>query len=305
MRYLILFVTVVTVFLMLAVSYADYNESYRKLPESFRKEFLMTPWAGTLRQVSSCIECHVSGKMRAEIRDIPDQWRRSWHFQNNVGCSSCHGGDPDDVSMAMSHKRGFVGSPKRQDLPEFCGRCHIGILDNYLASGHGKVFEATGEGPNCIDCHGSHNIKKANIDIINEYLCTKCHGFDRARLMRQALFAVENQIDRIETKLNNLKGIGVVRGDIERAFFSTQAEFRTLFHTIDVDLIRQRTNEFSGRMTGIEDQVQEVYTMLDFRRNYAAFLFLLFLGLTVTVYKYSRSVTNYDLEKEKKQEKQD
>ena len=182
------------------------NADYR---ESFKREFLLSPWAGTESRVNACIECHTSAAMREDLKGIPGQWRRSWHFQNDVDCQACHGGDVEDATMSMSHKRGFMGSPKDKEVPQFCGKCHIGILATYTDSGHGKVFMATGEGPNCVTCHGSHAIQKASISIINEQLCTKSHSYERAKLMRQALFLVDNKIVEIEGKLAELKAEGL------------------------------------------------------------------------------------------------
>lgn len=60
--------------------------------------------------------------------------------------------------MSMSPERGFIGAPKYKDVPEF----HIGILQHYFESGHGKVLKSTGIGLNCVICHGSYNIQKAS-----------------------------------------------------------------------------------------------------------------------------------------------
>ena len=96
--------------------------------------------------------------------------------------------------MAMSPERGFAGKPQYSQVPEFCGKCHIGILKNYLESGHGRALKADQSGPNCVTCHGSHAIQKANIDIIDEQRCSQCHTYERAKAMKQALFPTEKKI---------------------------------------------------------------------------------------------------------------
>ena len=148
--------------------------------EIFEKEFLSNPWSGEQLPQSACIVCHSSETMNADLQKIPEEWKTSWHFQNNVSCHDCHGGDHEDASMAMSHQRGFVGSPKYAEVPNFCGKCHIAILNNYLQSGHGKALLTSGTGPNCVTCHGSHSIQKASIDIIYARRCTQCHSYERA-----------------------------------------------------------------------------------------------------------------------------
>ncbi len=159
-----------------------------------------------------CIQCHDSDMMKPAFRKIPAEWRQSWHYQNGVACNDCHGGDPVDAAMAMSPQRGFVGAPKYKDVPEFCGKCHIGILKNYTESGHGKALKASGRGPNCVTCHGSHGIQKANIDIINEVRCSQCHTYERARIMKQALSATEQKIGDIRNALKKLSSQGIYTG---------------------------------------------------------------------------------------------
>ena len=257
--------------------------------ESFKKEFVYQPWAGgQVGEESACLLCHTSENMKPRYLKIPVEWKQSWHYKNDVSCHDCHGGDVGDATLSMSHQRGFVGKPEFGDVPGFCGKCHIGILDAYNQSGHGKVFFATGDGPNCLTCHGSHNIQKASISIINEQLCTQCHSYDRAMEMRQALFLVEGQIVDIDNALARLKDQGVSVKEQEKKFFNTQAEFRTLFHAIDVELVKEQSSGFTERLDVIEGELQNMFGELAFRRNFSAFLFLLFAGLCVVVFFISK-----------------
>ncbi len=255
--------------------------------ETFEQEFLSKPWGGETAEADVCIGCHASEKMAPILRNIPQKWEMSIHYLHNVSCHDCHGGDPMDPAMAMSPQRGFVGTPKYRDVPEFCGKCHVGILKNYLESGHGKALKSSGKGPNCVTCHGSHKeeqyIQKASIDIINERLCSKCHSFERAKIMKQALFLTEKKISAIESSLDDLKREGVYAADDEKALFSTEAEFRTLFHTVDVNLVKDRTDEFTRKLDAIEKNVQNAFNQIKVRRNFSAFLMIVFAGLAIVV----------------------
>lgn len=255
--------------------------------ETFEREFLSKPWGGETAEVDVCIECHASEKMDVKVRDIPQKWEMSIHNVYNVSCHDCHGGDPRDPAMAMSPQRGFVGAPTYSDVPEFCGKCHLGILKNYLESGHGKALKASGKGPNCVTCHGSHKeeqyIQKASIDIINERRCSQCHSYERAKIMKQALFLTEKKIAEIGKALEDLKREGIYDIDDEKALFSTEAEFRTLFHTVDVTLVKDRTDEFTKRLDAIEKNVQDAFNEVKRRRNFSAFLMLVFAGLAIGV----------------------
>ncbi len=272
----------IAIFIFPAVAKAGYREV-------FEKAFLTEPWAGEQAEKSVCIECHTSDIMKPEFQNIPGDWKTSWHYENNISCHDCHGGDPKDAAMAMSLQRGFAGSPKYPDVPEFCGKCHIGILKNYLESGHGKALRSKGTGPNCVTCHGSHNIQKASIDIINEELCARCHSYERAKTMKQALFLTEKKIRDIEKDIKKLKTDGVFTEEEEKDLFSTHAEFRTLFHTVDVSLVKERTDEFTEKLNLLENKIKKTFNELGFRRNFSAFLMLVFIGMGVGIFLLSKT----------------
>jgi len=277
MRYLLaLFIVLVLASVVMA--------GYR---ETFEQEFLSKPWGGETAEADVCIGCHASEKMDPKVRDIPQKWEMSIHYLHNVSCHDCHGGDPMDPAMAMSPQRGFVGAPKYRDVPEFCGKCHVGILKNYLESGHGKALKSSGNGPNCGTCHGSHKeeqyIQKAHIDILNERLCSTCHSSARAKIMKPALFLTEKKIGEIYKSLDELRREGIYSADDEKALFSTEAEFRALFHTVDVNLVKDRTDEFTKRLDAIERDVQNTFNQVKVRRNFSAFLMLVFAGLAIVV----------------------
>lgn len=283
MRYLVL--SALLVLTLPSITLGGYREE-------FEREFMSKPWAGEQIEENVCIACHVSDKIDPKLKSIPQNWQMSIHYQHNVSCHDCHGGDPRDAAMSMSRQRGFVGTPKYAEVPEFCGKCHVGIMKNYLESGHGKALKSSGKGPNCVTCHGSHRdeqyIQKANIDIINEQLCSKCHSYDRAKIMKQALFLTEKKISQLEGRLKELRTEGVFTEEGEKSLFSTQAEFRTLFHTVDVSLVKERTDEFTKKLSLVEKDIQDTFRELRFRRNFSAFLSLLFAGMGVVILLISK-----------------
>jgi len=268
---------VLTILLVASLSYAGYKET-------FEKEFLLADWAGFREEMSACVACHSSENMDQAMHDLVRNWRHSWHAANEVSCHDCHGGAPEDASDSMSHNRGFKGVPEASQVPEFCGTCHIGILRNYLESGHGKAICEVPQGPNCVTCHGSHNIQQASIHIINERRCSQCHSYERAKLMKEALYVVENKLSTIRQDLDRLKLAGIPLKEQEKAFFRTQAEFRTAFHTIDVELVKEKSNDFTQKLAAIETEIHKADDQLAFRRNFSAFLLLIFAAMAGIAY---------------------
>ncbi len=255
-----------------------------------QQEFPKTPWQQRPRvEQNVCIDCHTSDLMKKEYQVIPADWRQSWHYKNGVSCQDCHGGDPKDAAKSMTPASGFVGVPKPKEVPQFCGKCHLGIMQNYLESGHGKALMTTGRGPNCLICHGSgHKIQKAHIDIINEKLCGVCHTYDRAREMKAALLLTEQQINKIDRELKTLQAGLIATQDEQKVLFQTQAEFRTLFHTVDVKLVQDQTAEFTKKLSVLQKQVQKGFEELKFRQNFAIFIILILVGLGICLFLLSR-----------------
>ncbi len=294
MRNVIIVVAATILFMLPAAGHAGYKQD-------FENEFLTKTWAGVQLEENLCISCHASEKMKPEFREITEAWQASWHAQNNISCENCHGGDPRDAALAMSPERGFIGRPDYKDVPDFCGKCHIAILANFRDSGHGKAHAAGGtspncmtaikagkKAPNCVTCHGSHNIQKASIDIINEQLCTQCHSYERAKVMKQALFQTENRIEQLEKKLQVLRQGGIYPETDEKSLFNTQAEYRALFHTVDVNLVKNRTDEFTAKLDQIDKNIQAAYQELRFRKNFSALLMLSFSCMGIVIFLISR-----------------
>ncbi len=251
---------------------------------------LLAPAPGEKPRVEQtvCVLCHTSALMKDEYKPIPGEWRQSIHYKNGISCNDCHGGDPKDAALAMKPERGFLGKPKPKDVPEFCGKCHVGIMENYLASGHGKALKATGRGPNCVLCHHSHNVQKATIDIIDEKLCGVCHSYDRAKTIKASLLLTEQKINEIDKNLGTLKAGLIATEDEEKTLFGTQAEYRTLFHTVDVNLVQSRTAEFNKKLAVLNEQVQKGFQELKFRQNFSILIVLIFVGLGITLFLLGR-----------------
>jgi hypothetical protein len=158
---------------------------------------MVMPGASVAREVSgiekvACIDCHLrEGKAFSE----------SVHVSvDNLDCRTCHGGEKrysvetgiveqlrqvasrpadsglgDDASR-FDHGSAFRGKPTRRDIPQRCGTCHADVtamnpyglatdqLAQYRTSGHGRaLYQRQDERVAvCTDCHGTHNVMKAD-----------------------------------------------------------------------------------------------------------------------------------------------
>lgn len=230
-----------------------------------------------------CIQCH--SKMPEKYSQPVVLWRGSIHAANGIFCNGCHGGDPKDVANAMSPARGFLGAPKEPAIPSFCGRCHVGVLKDYLASAHGRMLGKGGA--TCVTCHGNHSVVKASLDLINEKTCSRCHSFDRARVIRDAMKETESMVVAIDTRISVYKAIGTDTDKLEKELFAVRNRFHSLFHNVNVELVKKESTQIQADLK----KVQGVLDSLDnahHKRKLAGVItvsFLLLLALVLHLFK--------------------
>ena len=232
-------------------------------------------WAQATETV--CIQCH--GGQKGRLGAPVEQWRGSIHAKNGISCHGCHGGDPTDFSMAMSPQRGFIGVPDEWEIPAFCGRCHVGVQEDYLASAHGEALEEGG--PQCVTCHGNHAVQKASPALINPEDCSRCHEYGRAEEIREAVTETDQVISELEQEVGLLHRQGITTKGMEDEIFSARNEFHRLFHSVDVEKIKQRTAGVRENLGKIREEVEAYNETFANRRLWggAATAALLLMGV--------------------------
>ena len=106
----------------------------------------------------------------------PDGYAHSAH--GVMPCNACHVGFTHDDPHKMVTNVEFFAQTAR----ESCRNCHDGQYEMYKQSYHGTLTRAqqtTTNAPDCVDCHGTHEIQKVGgvafkLSIPN--MCGRCHG---------------------------------------------------------------------------------------------------------------------------------
>lgn len=145
--------------------------------------------------VNTCLDCHAT--LGGKHADITAQWQRSIHAERDVTCADCHGGDPSATTVddAMSPAAGYIGAPAKADIPALCASCHADVARmrqydlptdqyaKYKESIHGiRLAEGDPNVATCFDCHGGHQVLKANDPASSVYpanvpqMCARCHA---------------------------------------------------------------------------------------------------------------------------------
>ena len=126
---------------------------------------------------STCVTCHSA---LPEPLNIPvEGMKHDIHGEKGLSCVDCHGGDATemDPTISMDRAKGFLGKPKHEDIPAFCGRCHADgaymrrfnprlatdQLQQYWTSVHGqRLKQGDQKVATCVSCHGVHGILPAD-----------------------------------------------------------------------------------------------------------------------------------------------
>ncbi len=89
--------------------------------------------------------------------------------------------------------------------------------------------------------------------------------------------------------INALKLAGVFTEEQDKTLFNTEAEFRTLFHSVDISLIKKSTDGFIKRLDQIDAQTKAMSRELLFRKNFSAYLMLLALAMGIVFFMLSKT----------------
>jgi hypothetical protein len=146
-----------------------------------------------------CGTCHPSERVLFES---------SRHAQEEVRCTSCHGGNDQSLELSVAHGAGFRGKPSRAAIPALCASCHGNVekmraynlpvdqLALYQTSGHGRrLAQGDTRVAVCSDCHGAHDILSADDPASRVYrtniprTCGRCHGDAHLMPPNKAVYA--------------------------------------------------------------------------------------------------------------------
>jgi hypothetical protein len=237
---------------------------------------------------NACVSCHqnLPGKLSAVVQE----WKQSVHFQNNVSCDGCHGGDPavkrdqfenEDVFKDRSHLRRdrefllisrtdspFTSAARGRSVSYFCGKCHSNIKEKHLGSPHGDLGS-----PTCLYCHGmgSHAIQESTVEIVDARSrreggrCATCH---RAATMETVsniyhiLVNAQLQLENSSKLYDWLEAHGYKNLAMDKMYHhsrETLSQLRQTFHSFNM----REINEFASSIGTNAELTQETYNLIE------------------------------------------
>ncbi len=240
---------------------------------------------------NTCVECHQQAE-EEELRVPVEQWKTSIHYKGGISCSDCHGGDPkqEDEDLAMSEETGFVGVPEDTEIPDFCGKCHSAVRDNYMQSAHAEALLADEDGPTCVTCHTAHEQQRASLDLINEDLCGTCHDYDQALRLKEAMRAMEGDLISMEARVEALFSEGLDVESEQRALFAVRNRTHRLTHVLDIDRILLELGSVRADLMKLDSRVTEQENIVRNRKRVGTILIVFFLLAAVLARMYYHSL---------------
>lgn len=205
----------------------------------------------------SCAACHRTMEGVGYLEHNFNDWEKSVHAKAGVGCSACHGGNPQAKDKSTAHaglKRSTdSGSPVYfTNIPATCGTCHQPELKAFQKSVHYRELERSGRGPNCVSCHGSMaNHVLAPRDL--ELTCTLCH--QRPTQASATMIALGNAgtaLKRLEKALGEARDKRLEVAPQERDYQGLRDLHRRAqkdWHTFHMAPVLQTAHEIARRST--------------------------------------------------------
>ena len=132
--------------------------------------------AAHAQSADDCLGCHEDPSLQAEragrtVSLFVDRKAVAGSIHGELECVACHA---DLAGAEFPHKTAVA--------PVDCGSCHDAVGATYAGSLHGKLAkEGVKLAPRCWDCHGSHDIIRAQaagsrVSKFNvPYVCGRCH----------------------------------------------------------------------------------------------------------------------------------
>lgn len=137
-----------------------------------------------LHEIEICVSCHLDPKVayKYHLTDGLQNYKESVHGRGvlksgllgSATCISCH------TAHNVRSKSDPQSSIYWSKIPQLCGTCHLGILEDFKQSEHGQLWaKKSSLGPGCVSCHGSHGIQEPRtmafqLGVPNT--CAKCHS---------------------------------------------------------------------------------------------------------------------------------
>ncbi len=229
---------------------------------------------------NSCVQCHKS--LKGKPGAVVAEWEQSVHGKKGKNCTICHGGNPEalDSKLAKSKEYNFIGKPAKKNITEFCGReeCHKVAYEQFKRSPHYQSVMKRGD-PNCVSCHGSHNVQRSSINIISDTTCSDCHSPNYSREIISSIFSIEKDIHAIEKKIEILQKRKADVGVVTEGLGKTRHLFHQMVHVFSREDIQFTKKILELDIKSLNDDISSKLNVV--RRLDFIYIFTIILSFSI------------------------
>jgi hypothetical protein len=212
----------------------------------------------------SCVECHRGLKENPALTHNFTDWQSSIHAKSGVECQACHGGDAAQAVKAAAHA-GLLPSTKAKSpiyytqIPATCGKCHGPEFAAFRKSAHYKQLQSSGNGPNCVTCHGAmanHVIDSRSMQLT----CSLCHHQPiQAYQARAALEEAQDSLRRLNGEIQSALSTGLTDPSSQKKTYQLLAD---RLHQAKVDWHAFQTDSVLASAKDISQSAEATFTEL-------------------------------------------
>lgn len=211
--------------------------------------------AGREKAKNSCVHCHSKLSAKNFVGVKSHSWKGSIHQKNGVTCDKCHGGNPHAKSEKEAHVGVFgssnpVSTIYYKNVPATCGKCHGAEFYKFTQSLHYNRLESTGQGPDCVTCHGSMVTTVLTPETVAN-VCQRCHNErmgifpfipQKAKAVLLSLKISESLLDADKKLYEHARGKDVAQylRDAQSYLHSAKLDW----HKFDLDTIIEHLQKF-------------------------------------------------------------
>ena len=250
--------------------------------------------------IETCGGCHSKEEIFKKRRKPSNQlalYKKSRHHE------LLSKGDLLAPTCVDCHGNHGVFPVRSQRVQTTCFKCHASQAEYYKASPHWEAFKKDGE-PICLSCHNNHDVETPSVSKFsgdNDTDCIGCHekgskAHNTGLALQEAAQSVVTAHEDATKNLERLESDG--HGGFETSSLFEKMEkngermqsLHTLTHRLDVESVIKESEKLISVAQEVDTQVDEFWAEIKTRKIGLMFAWILFLGLGVSLWRWSRSV---------------
>jgi cytochrome c1 len=226
---------------------------------------------------NNCANCHSKISAPLSLSNKYFEWHVSLHRDNNIGCETCHGGDPTTKDKDKAHQQVRPASDQQSkvhpaSLPDTCSACHSAVVKSFIGSTHYQKLKGSGLGPSCTTCHAHMASAVAKAPAEAAARCASCHNTvngplparpeipEKATEMMEALGRANTMVvwaDRL-LEVGQQKQMSLTQETEQlKSARAALSEAQVAWHALSFAVVRKKADEAFELGTKVKDQLMK------------------------------------------------